>query len=576
VSIRSPWARPYEEILRFRHIAEVLLRNGLGFLVDRLGLSRFVPRYRRRKLETRGETLRLSLPARVRHTIEELGPTYIKLGQLLSTRPDLLPLEYIEELSKLLDAAPPIPAEEIIPVIEEDLGSSIDELFATFDRVPIASASIGQVHRATLPNGEKVVVKVRRPGVERIIEADLDLLKRQVRFLEKRSAFLRANQVSDLLEEFSWALRDELDYTREGHNADRLRENGHNADRLRENLADDPRVIIPRVYWNLTTRRVITLEELDGIKLTELERLREEGHDLSAIARLVVEIYLKQVFIDGFFHADPHPANILICDERVAFVDFGNVGLLTDAMKRNLGQLLWHLVNQDVDGMLSTVMRMGALDQHSDIDGLRREATRLFKRFYNVPLESISVGDYLAEMLGAAFRHRIRLPAALALLARTVIVLEGVARQIDPKFVLTEVAQPFLKEIIRERFSPRRMALGALSTLQELEELSRILPGRLDRLSSQLERGEATLSIDVRHLGGVLQKLDRIANRLAFSIIVAALIVSSALLILGGAEAAVLRIPFLKIGLPFAQIGFIIAGLAGTWLLLSVIRSRGL
>ena len=564
--IRPPWTRPYGEILRLRHMAEVLLRNGLGFLGERLGLLRFVPHRRRRELETAGEALHLSLPARVRRTIEEMGPTYIKLGQLLSTRPDLLPPEYVEELSKLLDAAPPTPAEEIITVIEGELGEPLGRLFATFDHEPIGSASIGQVHGAVLPDGQDVVIKVQRPGVERIIEADLDLLKRQVRFLEKRSVFLRANRVNDLVDEFGWALRDELDYAREGHNADRLR----------DNFLDDPRVIIPRVHWNLTTSRVITLERLRGTKLTELDLLRAQGYDLSSLAQLIVEIYFKQVFVDAFFHADPHPANLLICGDRVGFVDFGNVGFLTGAMKRDLGQLLWHLVNQDVSGMLNTIIRMGAVGQSSDLDGLRREAARLLMRYYSLPLESLKIGKLLSQVLGAAFRYQVRLPAAFALLARMTILLEGIALRMNPELVFVEVARPFLKEIMRERFSPRLMATETLGALQEAGELARVLPSRIDRLTSQFERGETTLGIEVRHLDEVLRKLDRIANRLAFSVIVAALIVGSSLLILGGGEAAVFHVPLLRVGLPIAEVAFVFAGLAGAWLLLSVIRSRGL
>lgn len=557
--------RPAAQISRAGHIAEVLIRNGLGFLAESTGLVRFIPRRRARAVEPDAQAAALTVPQRVRRTLEELGPTYIKLGQILSTRSDILPPAYITELSKLLDAAPPVAVEEITRTIEEELGGPLDQWYASFDPEPIASASIGQVHRARLHDGSEVVVKVQRPEIERTIQADLDLLMTQVRFLEGRSATLRSHGLADIVEEFSQHLRDELDYTVEGRNADRLR-----------STITDEDVLIPRVYWDLTTRRIITLSDLKGLKLTELDQLRSRGYDLGDIARRIAQTYLRQVFLQGVFHADPHPANILVCDGKIGLVDLGVVGYLTPRMKEDLGDLLLALVQQRTDDMVHIITQMGAIGPGCDRDALRRDAQRLMVRYYGASLESVPVAEVLADVMHMAFRHHVRLPADLTLLARTVVVLEGVALSLDPSFVLATFLEPFVVQLVKERVSLKRAFLETANTVRELQALFHVLPRRVDLLSEQLVRGDMTVGVDVQRLDQALRKLDAIANRLSFSIIVAAIIMGSALVLLAARDAAIFRLPFTDVALPIPQIGFVMAGLLGAWLLFSIVRSRGL
>lgn len=553
------------EITRARHIAEVLIRNGLGFLAESLGLLRFLPRGRKRTLTEDRTRAALSMPERVRQTLEELGPTYIKLGQILSTRPDILPPPYILELSKLLDAAPPVPVDQIIAIIEHELGAPLGSVFATFDEQPVASASIGQVHRATLHDGAEVVVKVRRPDVERTIEADLHLLLTQARFLEGRSETLRHYQLVEIVGEFAQALRDELDYSIEGRNADRLR------DRL-----GDGEVCIPTIYWRYTTRRVITQSEIKGIKLSEVDRLHAAGYDLHSVAATLTRAYLSQVFVHGIFHADPHPANILVTDHRLGLVDFGVVGHLTPYVRQALGDLLYALVAQNADDMVYVIARLGATHLAGDHDALRRDVQRLVARYYDVSLESLPIADFLGDVMGVAFKHQLRLPADLALLARTVVVLEGVARSLDPSIVVAQYLEPFIVPLVRERYAPRRLLDEGVRSVRDVGELLRVMPRRVDLLSEQLSRGELTLGVDVRSLGQALRRLDAVSNRLAFSIVVAAIIVGSAFILAAGERAATFRLPFVDVNLPVAQLGFVMAGLLGAWLLFSIIRSRGL
>jgi ubiquinone biosynthesis protein len=557
--------QPYQDVVRLRRIAEILIKNGLGVLLEQFGLNRLLAPQRPRAVRPDARAARLTMPERLRRTLEELGPTYVKLGQLFSTRPDIVPAPYLIELGKLLDSVPPFPAEIAVQQIELELGQPIKALFASFDPEPLAAASIGQVHRATLLDGQPVVVKVQRPGIRQVIESDFGLLLRQARFLEGHSAILRNYQLAELLEEFRLGVLDELDYVREGNNADRLR-------RL---LRGDGRVVIPRIYWEMTTHHVITMEEVQGVKLAEFEKLRAEGHDLAATAKTVADIYLQQIFFAGVFHADPHPANLLVHGNKISLVDFGLVGFLSPMMKESLSQLLIALMNQEVEQISDLVLHIGAVGGAVDERELQKDIRRMLQRYYGVSLENMSIADFLEEMMTVALHHHIRLPSDLALLARTLGILEGVVLQLDPKFNFVEFAKPVVGRMMREQLSWQHLGKEALETLDGVGRLARTLPRRSNALLEKLEKSEFTLGVDIRRLDRVMRKMDAIANRLAFSVVTAALIIGSALIIQSGIESSVWYLPIVGWGLPVGRIVFVIAGILGASLLVSIARSRG-
>ena len=560
--------RQLRELNRLRHIAEVLARNGLGFLLDQTELGRVLPRGWHRLAQRADQELeRMSIPERFRHTLEDLGPTYIKLGQLLSGRGDLLPPEYVQELTKLLDAAPAFPYEQVVKVIEAELGGPPQEIFDFFDPTPIAAASIGQVHRAILPTGEHVVAKVQRPNIEQTVRSDLDLLMREAQFLERRSEAARNYNLVENVEELSYALGSELDYTKEAQNIDRFY----------QSYNDDPNLRIPKVYWDYTTKRVLVMEQIDGIKLTALRHLEDEGYDLPAIAEIGTAFYMRQIFWDGFFHADPHPANIMVCDNQIAILDFGMVGFLSQRMREDMGDMLVAIITQSTEQLITVMVRMGLITRATNIRELDRDLNRMLVRYLGLPLQQMDIAEILSQVLSISFMHSIRLPSDFALLIRTIIILNSVGNKLDPNYQLVSTLEPFVRQMVQDKLSIKRIGTSALRSVSSINTLIQRFPNRLDDLWDQLDEGNLTIGVAVRDLAMIIRRVDRIANRLAFAVVVAALIIGSALILRGGQEIQTLfRIPGLNVAVPVAQVSFVIAGLTGAWLLWSIIRTRGM
>ena len=554
--LRNP-QRHLKHLRRYREIARILIRHGFGGVVEQLGLLPLLSLPRR--LLHRGPVgPPLSPPEHVRLAIEELGPTFIKLGQILSTRPDLVPPAYIRELIKLQDTVPPAEWEAIRVQVETELGGTLEELFASFDPEPLAAASLAQVHVAILPSGEEVAVKVQRPGIEEIIAVDLEILFDLARLIQERTVLGELYDLPEIAEDFAYALRAEMDYRREGRNADRFR----------RNFADEPTLYIPKVTWEHTTGRVLVLERIRGIKIGDIEALDAAGVDRHQVAENAARIILKQVLEDGFFHADPHPGNFFVMEGAViGAMDFGMVGRVSPALRSDLMRLYVVGIGMDSEEIVEQLIRMGAASHHVDRAGLKRELERLLDKYYGLPLQEIRALEVVEEIMPIAFRHHLRLPSDLWLLGKTLGMMEGMGLKLDPGFDIFAFSEPYVRRLAWQMASPRLWGRRLLRGVGDWQELFTTLPRRAPRILDRLEQGELEFVFSLKETGQAIGRLDRIANRLAITVLIAALTVSLALLmplVAAGGR-----------GFAFWLVvtGFAVAALLGFMLLLSVWRA---
>jgi len=552
-------ARGVRHLRRYRQIAQVFIRYGFGELAETLELLPYRSLPRRLLRRFRPTAPRLGAPRRLRMALEELGPTFVKLGQVLSTRPDLLPPAYVAELARLRDSVPPGPWEPVRAQIEGELGRPLEELFASFDPQPLAAASLAQVHPATLPNGASVVVKVQRPGIEETIETDLEILFNVARLLQDRTPLGELYDLPGIVEEFATTLRAELDFYREGRNADRFR----------DNFAEEPYLYIPKVYWDYTTRRVLVLERIEGIKIDDVEGLDEAGYDRHRVALHAMRMIVKEVLEDGFFHADPHPGNFVVMpDEVIGAMDFGMVGYLTRRDRADLIRLYIHVVQLDEERIVDQLMRMGMVAGRADRDGLRRDIGRLLRRYQGLPLKAIRAGEVLQEALPIAFRHHLRLPSELWLLGKTLAMMEGVGLKLAPDFDPFAVSEPYVRRFVLQMASPAQWGPALLYGASEWGFLLTMLPRVGTRILTQVERGELEMTLRHQGLEQALARLDRLANRISLSLLLAALIVGLALVVPAFHLAERGGLLVALFGLGFAGVAFL-----GLWVIVSILRS---
>ncbi len=555
---RSP-VRSVRHLQRYREIARVFIRHGFGELAETLGLLPYLSLPRRLLRREEPTISPLGVPQRLRLALEELGPTFIKLGQVLSTRPDLLPAPYIAELVKLQDTVLPEPWTSIRAQIDAEFGRPLEELFADFDPTPIAAASLAQVHAATLLDGTQVVVKVQRPGIQATIETDLEILFDLARVLEERTPLGKIYDLIGIAEEFATTLRAELDFYREGRNADRFR----------AYFADEPYLYIPRIYWELTTHRILVLERISGIKIDDIEALDAAGYDRSQIALNAARMIIKEVLEDGFFHADPHPGNFIVMPgEVIGAMDFGMVGHLSRQTRTHLIRLYTAAVQMDEQGIVDQLIRMGVISGALDRAGLQRDVTRLLRKYHGLPLGAIRAREVIEDVMPIAFRHNLHLPSDLWLLGKTLAMMEGVGLKLAPDFDIFAVSEPYVRHFMWQMASPRIWGPPLLKGIGDWAELASLIP----RISSQLliraERGE--LEINLRHKGldQALTRMDRLANRLSLSVLLAALIVGLALLVPTFNLAGQWNLAKILV-----VTGFAIVSLLGVWLMFSIWRS---
>jgi ubiquinone biosynthesis protein len=500
----------------------------------------------------------LTGPERLRLALEELGPTFIKLGQLLSTRPDVLPGEYIAELSKLQDKVPPVATEAIAAQIVRELGSPVAELFTEFSPTPLAAASIAQVHRGWLPGGEAVVIKVRRPGIKQLIQTDIDILMGLAYLAERHLASGEVINPVGLVQEFRRTISREMNFTREGHTIERFR----------ENFAGDPTVYIPKLYRDHSGETVLTLEYVDGIKVSDFEQLRSAGYDLQTIAHRGADAVLQQVLVHGFFHGDPHPGNIFILpDNIVCFVDYGMVGRLDRELKLRIAELLTSVLERDVDRLIAILLYSGELVDEIRLPELKKALNDFIDDYYEIPLEEIKAGQLLAEFFELLIQFRIRLSPDLMLLAKALVTIEGIGRQLDPEFNMVAHLKPFMARLLREKTSPANLSRAGAMLVQDYGSLLKHLPRDLKELITRLNRNKFKIDLEHRGMDKLITDLDKSSNRLSFSLLIAALIVGSSLIM--QTDKGPLLFGFPVLGL----FGYSTAAVLGLWLAFAILRS---
>lgn len=498
---------------RYQFIAETLARHSLGFLAGVTGMDRIIPFHRGAFGHGRREEP-YATPEHVRLALEELGPTFIKLGQLLSTRPDLMPPAYAAELAKLQDDAPAVPVEEIREAIRQELGAEPEELFSRFDAEPLAAASIGQAHTAQLHDGTEVVVKVRRPGVVARVDEDLDILHNLAATASRRWEAARGYDLPGVAQEFAASLRRELDYLEEGRSAERFAENFAATD-----------VHIPKVFWDTTTSRVLTLERVVGIKIDDLPALDAAGIDRKRLARRGADTVLKMIFIDRFFHADPHPGNMFVqADGELALIDFGMVGEVDEALHGRLTDFLIAFTQGDPDGLASSLIELSVGRDAVDEAALRGSLVPFVALYHGRPLGEIKMGDLITQLFTLLREHHLRLPSAMAALFRVLVMAEGMGVRLDPAFDLQEVLVPYTERLMREQMSlaavARRLAVSSLDTGRLMLEL----PGGLRRLLKTLDSTGVEVHLRAAELEPLMGRAERIGNRLVAGMVTAALI----------------------------------------------------
>jgi ubiquinone biosynthesis protein len=545
---------------RLREIASVFVRHGLGDLVRRLGLADALERAGQAlNREHAADLARLEPPVQVRLALEELGPAFVKLGQVLAGRADLLGPAWIAELQRLHSRVPAVPFEALRPQLREDLGEEPEAVFAHFDPEPLAGASIAQVHRATLKDGTEVVVKVRRPGIEDVVEADLRLLERLAVMAEDEVPQLRPYRPRQLVREFARSLRRELDLAAECRSAERVA----------ANLAALGFVAIPRVHWAHTGPRVNVQDRVQGISGEDLAQVDASGLDRQLLARRGAQAVLKMIVEDGFFHADPHPGNVFyLPGNRLAFIDFGMVGRLTQRRRDELLRLLLGLVQREPQAVADVLLDWTGNDHGANLTQLETEIETFVDQYHGTPLAQLSLAGMLADVTTILREHRLALPADLALLIKAFVSLESMGRGLDPGFHMATEALPLLRGVVRARWQPRAIGQRAWKALGRGLALAEQLPHDLSSLLRRARRGRLQVGLELAHLRRVGDQLDRAASRLSLALVIAALIIGSSIVMTVSGGPTLLGLP------AFGLLGFLGAVVGGLWLLRSVWRSH--
>lgn len=545
--------RTFRHLQRFRDIVRVFLKYGYQDVAQRLHLPTLLD------LPLGGQSTEiasLSAAERFRRACEELGPTFVKFGQVLSTRPDLVPAGFAGELSKLQDSASPLPFSEIRRVLDVELKGRTDELFSRMDEQPLGSASMAQAHRAKLKTGESVVVKVQRPGIRPTLSVDIEILREVADLMEEHIEGLKKHRPRRAVEELIRKLESELDFCREAANTERFA----------AQFEGDPWIRVPRIYREATTSKVITLEFVDGVKASLVPGDGNRGLDPVEVARRLAVLVLRQIFVHGFFHADPHPGNVMILPGNViCFVDYGQMGYLDGAEREDFADMLAGVAKRDAAHVAQALSRLGAGGGGS-LPGLEADAAEFMHQHFYRPIKELEFGRLVNHLLDITSRHDLGLPPDFFSMLKAFSVTESLVRSLDPSADLIEQAVPVVSQVRLRRLSPSRLVSDFVDAGAQFGSLVRDLPSELRRLMSQAKSGEIRFVFRHDNLEPLIHSLDQTSNRLSYSVVLASLIIGSSLIVVADVPPRLGGIPV--IGL----LGFLLAGMMGFWLLIAIIR----
>lgn len=546
----------YRHLKRYREIGYVLIKYGFSFIVEKLNIEGIA--YKIPVFDTSEEIKNMSTGARFRGALEELGPTYIKIGQILSTRKDLFDQDIIDELSKLRDDIGKFDTSKAIEIFEEELGKGIHDVFESFNEEPIAAASIGQVYEAKLKSGEEVIMKVQRPNIEKTIKSDLEILKTIAVTLKDLKKDFDIDLL-EIIEELETQLLRELDYSFEAISATKFKNMFKNSDD----------VYIPEVYMDYCTKRVLVMEKIKGIKLSDIDKIKEMGWDTTNIANIGVRSFLVQVLTDGFFHADPHPGNIFVIDKnKISYIDFGMIGIIDSKTLKVLNDVSLAVVEKNVDKIIYLLMEMDALSSDSNISGFRQDLLYLIHYYYDVPLEKISATEILNEVFRFFRKYKVTVPNQLVILAKTVITLEGTARLLNPKFSLDTLSKEFMKHYYKHKINVKGFLIDSRQNVEEILMDMKTIPRQLKLILRNVERNNIKLNIEDVKMTKLESVIVELTSQMSLSLILASIIIGSSLIL---ASPNIENNIWIKMT---AMAGFFISFLIGIFLVIKSIRSK--
>ena len=539
-------------------IAQVAVRHGFGYFLETHKLTHLLP-WPRRPAALDTELSSTARGQHLREMLDELGPTFVKFGQLLSTRPDIVPPDIITELRALQDDVKPFPFSEVERMIAQELELPLEKLFLEFEERPMAAASIGQVHRAVLPNGRRVAVKVQRPDAPRKIEADLALLYQAARLAKERVRALDFIDARELVDEFARSIRHELDY----------RQEGRNAQAFHRHFAGHPHVRIPRVYWSYSRQRVLTLEMVEGTQLADIELDDYTLDERNRLATLLTETWMTMIFRNGFFHGDPHPANILVIGpEQIGLVDFGQAGKLSDDDISKMTALFIDAASENVDVLAKRLGELGVRYERSREAELQAELRELYYKYYGARLSEIDPMQVVREAFALIYSQNLRLPTRFVILDKAIATLASVTTELHPDFNVFEVAKPYARDLMMRRYTPNRMLRRATKETRALAQVIRETPYQWHDVLEQARHGQLELVFRHKGLDELAHKLDVVFNRLVIALVVAGGLIGSSLIGIfakNGPHVMGLHV--------ISFIGFLLSGILGVWLLIGVVKS---